>query len=195
MCSLAPHRAALSTMADRAAIAAAVSHGVLDDELAALLWVLSDSGVPLVAAARPSAEAARLRSAFTESAGGVLVADSFEEVLRLAGAPEGGVPDELRDLGVVLVVGEVRGRPRVVAAHYVRRLERDAGGHTQRRPPAVLAAWDERDGRLEHFWWAITAELADHAGMGVADLEGRQTDRAGFLRALVAEHEASGHHH
>jgi hypothetical protein len=182
-------------MADRAAIAAAVAHAVLDDELAALLWVLADNGVPLVGASRSPEAAARLRSAFTDAAGGVLVADSFEDVLRLAGAPAGNLPDELRELGIVIIVGEVSGAIRVTAVHYVRRLERDAAGHLQRRPPAVLAAWDPRDGALEHFWWAITAELADHAGMTVAELERRQNDRVGFLRALVAEHTASGHHH
>ena len=181
-------------MADRAAIAAAVSHGVIDDQLAALLWVLADNGVPLVVASRSSEAATTLLAAFTE-AGGVLLAESFEEVLRLAGAPAGNLPDELRELGIVVIVGQASGAVRVTAAHYVRRLERDAAGHVQRRPPAVLAAWDPAERKLEHFWWAITAELADHAGMTAAELETRQDDRVGFLRALVAEHTASGHHH
>jgi hypothetical protein len=70
----------------------------------------------------------------------------------------------------------------------------------QRRPAAVLAAWDATDNRLEHFWWAITAELADHAGMDADELENRQADRAEFLQALarssghnVAGHATTGH--
>lgn len=177
-------------MADRSAVVAAIAHGVIDAELAALLWVLTDSGVPLVVASRLSESATELRAAFTSEAGGVLLADSLEEVLRLSGAPGGAIPDELRELGIVVIVGEVDGWARVMAAHYIRRLERDAGGHLQRRPPAVLAAWDQADGRLEHFWWAITADLADHAGTSGDELERRQADRAEFLRALAA---GSGH--
>ena len=181
-------------MADRSAVVAAIAHGVLDAELAGLLWVLTDNGVPLVVASRLPEAATELHSAFT-AAGGVLVADSLEEVLRLSGAPFGAIPDELRELGVVLIVGQVGGWARVTAAHYVRRLERDAGGHLQRRPPAVLAAWDATDNRLEHFWWAITAELADHAGMDADELENRQADRAEFLQALARSsgHNVAGH--
>ena len=173
---------------------AAIAHGVLDAELAGLLWVLTDNGVPLVVASRLPEAATELHDAFTNG-GGVLVADSLEEVLRLSGAPFGTIPDELRDLGIVLIVGETGGWARVLAAHYVRRLERDAGGHLQRRPPAVLAAWDGRDNRLEHFWWAITAELADHAGLDADELERRQADRAEFLHALARSsgHNAAGH--
>jgi len=177
-------------VADRSAVVAAIAHGVLDAELAGLLWVLTDAGMPLVVASRLPDAATELRSAFTSSAGGVLIADSLEEVLRLSGAPAGNIPDELRELGVVLVIGQVGGWARVLAAHYVRRLERDAGGHLQRRPPAILAAWDVSDNRLEHFWWAITAELADHAGMDADELERRQADRAEFLQALAG---SSGH--
>lgn len=177
-------------MADRSAVVAAIAHGVLDSELAGLLWVLTDAGVPLVVASRLPEAATELRSAFTGLSGGVLIADSLEEVLRLSGAPAGSIPDELRELGVVLVVGDIGGWARVTAAHYVRRLERDAGGHLQRRPPAILAAWDTSDNRLEHFWWAITAELADHAGMDADELERRQADRGEFLQALAA---GSGH--
>jgi len=181
-------------MPDRSAVVAAIAHGVLDAELAGLLWVLTDNGVPLVVASRLPEAATELHAAFTKG-GGVLVANSLEEVLRLSGAPFGSIPDELRDLGVVIIVGDLGGWARVMAAHYVRRLERDSGGHLQRRPPAVLAAWDASDNRLEHFWWAITAELADHAGMDADELERRQADRAEFLQALAGSsgHAGSGH--
>ena len=154
--------------------------------------MLTDADVPLVVASRLPEAATELRAAFTGDAGGVLLADSLEEVLRLSGAGAGTIPDELRELGVVLVVGQVGGWARVLAAHYVRRLERDAGGHLQRRPPAILAAWDVNDNRLEHFWWAITAELADHAGMDADELERRQADRAEFLQALAASSAHAG---
>jgi hypothetical protein len=182
-------------VADRSAVVAAIAHGVLDAELAALLWVLTDAGVPLVVASHLTEAAGQLRRAFTGSAGGVLVADSLEEVLRLSGAPAGTIPDELRELGVVLIVGDVDGWAKVTSAHYVRRLERDAGGHLQRRPPGVLAVWEARDAHFEHFWWAITAELADHAGISPDELERRQADRAEFLTALAAGSGHEGHAH
>ncbi len=166
-------------------ITAAIADGVLDAELAGLLWLLAERAVPLVVASRLTAPAADLRAALTTQSGGVLIADSLEEVLRLSGATGGGVPDELRELGVVVIVREVVDRPRVVAAHYVRRLERDAAGHLQRRPPAVLAAWDEGEARLEHFAWGVTAELADHAGMPVAEFERSHRERSAYLDTLV----------
>lgn len=166
-------------------ITAAIADGVLDAELAGLLWLLAERGVPLVVASRATALAADLRAALTTQSGGVLIADSLAEVLRLSGAIAGGVPDELRELGVVVIVREVTDRPRVVAAHYVRRLERDAAGHLQRRPPAVLAAWDDGEARLEHFAWGVTAELADHAGMPVAEFERSHRERSAYLDTLV----------
>lgn len=166
-------------------ITAAIADGVLDAELAGLLWLLAERGVPLVVASRATAPAADLRAALTTQSGGVLIADSLAEVLRLSGAIAGGVPDELRELGVVVIVREVTDRPRVVAAHYVRRLERDAAGHLQRRPPAVLAAWDDGEARLEHFAWGVTAELADHAGMPVAEFERSHRERSAYLDTLV----------
>jgi hypothetical protein len=166
-------------------ITAAIAEGVLDAELAGLLWLLAERGVPLVVASRSTASAAELRAVLTTQSGGVLLADSLEEVLRLSGAAAGGVPDELRELGVVVILRAVADRPRVVAAHYVRRLERDAAGHLQRRPPAILAAWDEAEGQLEHFAWGVTAELADHAGMPVAEFERSQRERSAYLDTLV----------
>jgi hypothetical protein len=186
----------ISVVADRSAIVAAIAHSVLDAELAALLWILTDAGVPLVVASPLAEAAAELNAAFAQHGrGGVLLAGSLEEVLRLSGAAPGTFPDELRELGVVVVVGEVGGWARVMSAHYIRRLERDAAGHVQRRPPAVLAAWDAGDNRLEHFSWAITAELADHAGMSVDELDRKQADRAEFLTALAAGSGHAGHQH
>ena len=63
---------------------------------------------------------------------------------------QGLTDDEISFLGAVLVL-EVDGEPgggtggppgRVVAAHRLRPVARDAGGHVQRLGPAVLAIWD-----------------------------------------------------
>ncbi|HWH37299.1 MAG TPA: hypothetical protein VNT28_05930 [Candidatus Limnocylindrales bacterium] len=155
----------------RPELAGLVELGMLDAELAGLLSVLGDHGVPVVVASREPALAGNLSSALA-GVSGTLAADSLEEVVRLAGgSAQGGVPDELREMGLVVVARTVDGQPRVAAAHYVRPLERDAGGHVQRRGPAVLAAYDGHNGEWEHFAWAIGAELAERAGMSLRDFE------------------------
>ncbi len=108
-------------------------------------------------------------------AGGVVVAAALESVLSRLGA-SGELPDEARDLGLVLIVRDAR----VAIAHYVRPVERDAAGHLQRRPPVVLSARDER-GELDHFFWAVTDELATRAGMTREDLEDESASRARWL--------------
>ncbi len=108
--------------------------------------------------------------------------------------------DELTNVGVVLVVGrdaEATGsddattsatgpKGRVLAAHYVRPLARDVHGHTQRLPPAVLATWDGRIGRFEHFAWGIAAELAERVGRKTGDFEAESERRSVVLGALAA---------
>lgn len=105
--------------------------------------------------------------------------------------------DELSRLGLVLVVGDVpvegpdpgsgpRRRRRVVATHYVRPVVRDAHGHVQRLPPAVLAAHEPRTDRLEHFAWGIVGELAARTGRRAPDFEREQARRASYLTGLVA---------
>jgi hypothetical protein len=95
-----------------------------------------------------------------------MLADSFEGVLRLLGG-EAALNDATRDLGLVLIHD---GR-RVTSAHYVRPVERDGAGHLQRRPPAVLAAWNERANAFDDFSWGITDELAERAGLSRKELE------------------------
>ena len=182
-----------------------ISSGALDAELAALLWVLVEAGVPLVAAARETTHGEALRSAIGllaaergavddgAIAGGTVRAASLEDVLRLTGgageAPDVG--DEARDLGVVCVIRDATpaGQPRagfvVSTAHYVRPVERDAAGHLQRRPPAILTAWDERARRFDHFFWAITDELATRSAMGPDDFDDTHRRRTALLRDLV----------
>jgi len=98
--------------------------------------------------------------------GGVVLAGSLEDVLRVLGG-EDEITDDTRDLGVVLVVRDRQ----LAVAHYVRPVERDAAGHLQRRPPAVLSARDSASGVLDHFYWAYTDELADRAGISRHELE------------------------
>ena len=151
----------------------------IDAELAALLWLLAEHGVPLVSASPDRGAAERTRAAFARAvratqpgldalAGGSVIAGSLEDVLRLSSGTPGGaeVSDAARDLGVVVV----RDGSHVTSAHYIRPVERDGAGHLQRRPPALLAAWNSEREALDHFWWSITEELATRVGM----------DRAGF---------------
>jgi len=138
-----------------------------------------------------------------------LHADSLEEIFaQLTAPPVALTEDELRWLGVVIVLRLVGrdGKPlhfpegtmeaeigplqswvrrRAVAVQWLRRPERDAGGHTQRRPPAVLATWDPNGDCFEHFAWGITDELATRVGRSVADFEREHAARTDYLRGLV----------
>lgn len=165
---------------------------VLDAELAALAWLLAERGVPIVIAARERAGALELRAALSSLvlsgrgeardalAGGVVIGGSLEDVLRHLGAD--GLSDETRDIGLVLVLADGR----VAAAHYVRPVERDAAGHLQRRPPAVLSAWNAAADRLDHFWWAVTDELATRADMTRHVLEDEHERRVAALAGPVS---------
>jgi hypothetical protein len=120
--------------------------------------------------------------------GAVVGAASLEELFRVLAAPPHRLSDDaVRSLGVVLVVrdGASGDRPRVVAAHYLRPVERDGHGHLQRRPPAVLATWDAEADAFEHFAWGVTPELASRVGRTQAELEIAQRRRATFLDLLV----------
>ena len=178
-------------------LAGLIAAEVIDADLAALVWLLTEHGVPLVVASRDAEAARRLRSSIgalmpedrraadLAMSGGTFVADSFEEVLRLSGGlpdgPNSGVADSARDLGVVLVMRD--GRVRV--AHYVRPVERDGAGHIQRRPPAILSAAGE-NGPADRFYWAFTDELATRAGMQRADFEDEHARRSARLSAQPA---------
>lgn len=129
-------------------------------------------------------------------AGGVVEAGSLGEAReRLGSGPLPLNQDQLTFLGCVLVLGESagdrRGRLRVTAAHYVRPLARDAHGHSQRLGPAVLATFDERLARYEHFAWGVLPEIAARldrrAGDLEADLHHRRDDLAGLAKAGVTK--------
>jgi hypothetical protein len=125
----------------------------------------------------------------------VAAAPGLKELIESATGPATGLPeDAVRRLGLVLVVGEapsvtpgpVTDRTRVLAAHYLRPLERDGGGHVQRRPPAVLATWDAAADAFDHFAWGVTGELADRVDRSHASFEELQASRAAGLAALAA---------
>lgn len=216
-----------------------VADGILDAEVAALVWFLVEGGVPLVVAVPPdrlTAGAQLLRGALRSvvpddaaataaaapldrsgawqlvhggRAGAVVAAASLAEARDvLAGPPYLLSRHELTFLGCVLVLGPremppagapsaagppVRGRSGgrllVTAAHYVRPLARDAHGHAQELPPAVLATWDDRLGRYEHFAWGVVPEIAARLGRPAGDLEAdlhhRRDDLAGLATAGV----------
>lgn len=202
-----------------------IARGILDSELAALVWLLVEGRVPVVVAApagrlapgsqlllglltsiQPDlvAQADSLGAPLTavgasslvrgRRAGGVIEAGSLGEIRqRLGSGPLPLNDDQLTFLGCVLVLGEAaagaRGRLRVTAAHYVRPLARDAHGHSQRLDPAVLATWDERLERYEHFAWGVLPEIAARLGRRAGDLEAdihhRRDDLAGLAKAGV----------
>ncbi len=122
-----------------------------------------------------------------------LHADRLEDVHDLLRArPVSLTDDELTYLGLILIVRAGRGpdghiRRRVVAAHYARPVGRDEHGHTQRLPPAVIAARDEAGDRLDHFAWGVMPELAIRLGRKAGDLEREQAERAALLARLAAE--------
>lgn len=190
-----------------------VAARVLDAQLAALVWLLLERGVPLLVAGRdPDA-----RSALTDAFVGALpperrpdAASGGDRLVRVAGTLDAATPpgiiraalaatsgrsgllatldaddlagaldllsrqgltiDEVSFLGVVLVLGPPGvDHPRVQVAHYLRPVARDAGGHTRRQGPAVLASWDPREQRWEDFAWAIVPDLGARCRMRVAD--------------------------
>jgi hypothetical protein len=157
--------------------------GELDPGVAALLWLLAEHGLPLTVASPDRVAAERMRAAIVAAAGtgraarlapagGVILADTLEGVLRLLGG-DAALNDATRELGLVVIHD---GRC-VRSVHYVRPVERDGAGHLQRRPPAVLADWNERAGRFDDFSWAVTDELADRTGLTRQELEDQRDSR------------------
>ena len=119
-------------------------------------------------------------------------ANSLEELFDELRTPDIRLTDdELSHLGVVLILrafhderGEVIRR--IEAAHYIRPVSRDSGGHVQRLRPAVLAIWDPGRDAFEHFAWGVTPELATRVGRRPGDFEAEQGRRRDVLAALAA---------
>jgi hypothetical protein len=120
-------------------------------------------------------------------------ADLREAMERLRG-DAGGLPDDaIRRLGTVFALDGTSRGPRCSIVHYLRPTERDGQGHVQRRPPAILAAWDAATGGYEDYAWAVTPELADRVDRSQSDFEDRLRDRASLLAATSrAAHISAG---
>jgi hypothetical protein len=104
-------------------------------------------------------------------------------------ARQGLTDDEASFLGVVLVTERpdgARGEPRVAAAHYLRPLVRDAGGHERRQRPAILATWEPGGDRWEDFAWGIGPDLAERCRMRGGDFDAERERRRALLDKLVA---------
>ena len=153
----------------------------LDAQLAALLWLLAEGGVPTHIAspdggARQAAvdalrAIARDSDTVTDGPGAAL-----EDVLRQ--------PVPLRPAtGVVLILD---GAGRVIAAHLQRPPLRDGAGHVRPQGPAVLATWDDRLDGWEHFAWGVIPELAEAVGKRAGDFEVEQDRRRAYFEGLVA---------
>lgn len=195
-----PRVGGLATSEGNRSLTALVAGGALDAELAALLWLLAEHGVPLVVAGPSAAGGAELRSAIAEltttdhrladqrlAGRSISGASTLAEVLSLAGGAHATeIPDSARELGVVVIVDGERPVARVASAHYIRPVERDAHGHAQRRPPAVLSARDGEKSRLDHFWWAIIDELATRARLDPAAFTRLHRARTALLAELAA---------
>jgi hypothetical protein len=74
---------------------------------------------------------------------------------------------------------------RVIAAHYLRPVVRDAGGHTRRLGPAVLATLEAGTDRWADFSWGVVPDLAERTRRRPADLEAERDRRAAGLEAAA----------
>ena len=168
-------------MNDRPTLVDLIRAGRLDAELGALLWLLADGGVPIHIASESDADRAATVAALRP-----LARDPAE----VTDGPGAAIEDVLRQpvplrpaTGAVLVLD---GTGRVSAAHLHRPPLRDAAGHVRPQGPAVLATWDGKLGRWEHFAWGVTPELAAASGRRPGDFELEQQHRREFLDGLVA---------
>ncbi len=182
--------------------------GILDPELAGLVSIMIEHGLPLVVAAGNEAAGGRwaanevraglgrvlLASALppaqgTRTSAPVTVdATSLELVLaRMPLLSLEAVDESGARVAIVVVLGLDAGAAwRVVAAHLLRPPLRDGHGHLQRQGPAVLATWDPGLARFEHFAWAVMPELARLIDRRSGDLEAEVETRVDLLAGLVA---------
>lgn len=144
------------------------------------------------AAGGPAADRARVLVRALSLGYGMLATmhgGGLDDALERLNAPDvATVEDERSWLGVVLVMAppDTQRGPRVAAAHYLRPVALDTHGHMQRRPPAVLATWNEAGDRWDHFAWGVLPDLAGRVGMTPRELEGEQARRASALGARSA---------
>ena len=132
-----------------------IADSFVDAELASLLWLLMDGGVPLVVTTNKGTPVAEeLRSALAALVGsgrtnadgvlpgGTVYGSSLEDLLRLSGAAGlDEVPDEARELGVVAVLGQPMRRSRYA---WCERTTSDRRTRCRRSPPATPAGASQR---------------------------------------------------
>ena len=151
--------------------------------VAGRLEIATPTGVLRPALAATSGRSGLVVAVAADDLAGVLA------VLRRQGLTD----DEISFMGTVLVVGARDGGPRavgepdggagacVVAAHYLRPVVLDAGGHPRRLAPAVLATWNPAAAAWDDFSWGITPDLAERTRMRTGDLEAERDRRAAAL--------------
>lgn len=199
------------TLALPAAITGWIEAGGLDAELAALVSILAEGGLPLVVAAPTATRGSGwsgsdvrdalgrtlagpdvpARSRIRAAAPVTVDAGSLEAVLARMPLLSLEAADDLgARVAIVIVVGadETDGRWRARAAHFLRPPLRDGHGHLQRQGPAVLATWDPVHEQFEHFAWAVLPELAVLIQRHAGDLEADIAARTDLLSGLVAHH-------
>ena len=158
------------------------------DLASALLSIDPDRAWVVVDADAEPPTLARL-SALLQGGTGVgisLAAPDLTAALERLHGPPGRLPyDAVRRLGIVATLEQTPRGPRCRLVHLLRPTERDAHGHVQRRPPAILASWDEAEDRYDDYAWAVTPELAERVGMRQADLEDRHRERTALLAATA----------
>ncbi|MEK6719546.1 MAG: hypothetical protein AABZ33_02615 [Chloroflexota bacterium] len=159
------------------ALARLLRSGALDAELAALVWILAEGGLPVHVAAEDPSDAEALARGLEDLVRpvSVLAGGSLDAVMA-------GTTMEKPLLGVVLVVDGGR----LSAAHWVRPPLRDGAGHVRTQGPAVLATWDARIGRFEHFAWGVIPELAAVVGRKAGDFELEHQSRIDQLESMAA---------
>jgi hypothetical protein len=186
-----------------------VQAGTLDVELAALVTVLLEHGLPLVVAAPAKAFAGGWSGRdVRDRLGRMLVACAAPTVLgtRLAapldvdGASLEAVLSRLPEL-TPGAAGEAGTRLAMVlvlepdpmtdtwltsAAHLLRPALRDGHGHLQHQGPAVLATWDPLGRRYEHFAWGVLPELAGPLGIRSGDLDAERAARQDLLAGMLS---------
>jgi len=192
-----------------ASITGWIRAGTLDPELAALISVMVEHGLPLVVAApgltrmgdwigsdvREALGLTLLTSGLppqprTRTPAPVCVeAGSLEAVLARMPLLSLDLADDAGArvaIVVILAPDAVAGAWRIGAAHLLRPPLRDGHGHLQRQGPAVLATWDSDQQRFEHFAWGVMAELAALIDERAGDLEATLGGRTDLLAGLVA---------
>ncbi len=192
-----------------ASITGWIRAGALDPELAALITVMVEHGLPLVVAAPAAGRAGGWSGPLVRDALGQTLltcglapqpntrtpapltvdADSLEAVLaRMPLLSLDSADDAGARVAIVLIlaIDAPADAWRIGAAHLLRPPLRDGHGHLQRQGPAVLATWDSDHQRFEHFAWGVLAELAALVDERAGDLEASLGTRSDLLAGLVA---------